>query len=137
MKDKGYEVFRNRLDMLFRTYADRYVVTSLMKNGSVLSLKYSRLAKLTESVGKLKKQYGLKDGDRVLLLEPVIADALISFLALAANHLTVVFADSGVPKNELTRLIEQTEVSAVFTDRKRLPLVSSKTDVPVFQCLQQ
>ncbi len=106
-----------------------------MKNGSVLSLKYSRLAKLTESVGKLKKQYGLKDGDRVLLLEPVIADALISFLALAANHLTVVFADSGVPKNELTRLIEQTEVSAVFTDRKRLPLVSSKTDVPVFQCL--
>lgn len=34
MKDKGYEVFRNRLDMLFRTYADRYVVTSLMKTAA-------------------------------------------------------------------------------------------------------
>ena len=135
MKDKGYAAFRKRLDKLFVTHADRYVVTALMKNGSVLSLKYSRLAKLTESVGKLKEQYRLRDGDRVLLLEPVIADALISFLALAANHLTVVFADAGVPKNELVVLIGQTEVSAVFTDRKRLPLVDFKTDVPIFQCL--
>lgn len=134
MKDKGYELFRKRLDTLCRNESNRYVVTALMKNGSVVSLKYARLAKQIEHIGKLKKQYGLRDGDRVLLLEPVIADAIISFLVLAANHLTVVLADAGVPRDELAGLIEQSEISAVFTNQKRLPLVNFKTDVPVFQC---
>jgi len=63
MKDIGYVTFRKRLNTLCRTHSDQYVVTALMKNDSILSLKYSRLAKLTEHVGNLKKQFGFRDGD--------------------------------------------------------------------------
>ncbi|MCR5544763.1 MAG: AMP-binding protein, partial [Eubacterium sp.] len=110
-----------------------YFVSAMMNNGSVVNVKFLKLKRLIDKFALEKERYGLQDGDRVLLMTPVIADAYLSTIILSANHLTVVLADAGVPKAELLELIESTKVSAIFTDVKRFPIVSEYKKVPIFQ----
>ena len=126
--------FRDRMDEVCRTNAASYMVTCLMDTGHVVSLRFSRLTTLIERFAATKEEYGLRDGDRVFVLTPYIADAFITFEILACNHLTVVLGDPSLPPEELSQLIAASDVSAILTDQQRFPLVESFDSVPIFQC---
>ncbi len=129
----GFADFKDKMDRMCREHAQDYVISCMMANGRRVDLRYSRLAFLIAGFAPVRERYGLRDGDRVLLLTPPIADALISFEVLACNHLTVVIADAGIPKEELLRLIADARVSAVFTDKKHFAAVKSVDSVPIFR----
>ena len=135
MKSKrviGFEEYRERIKRICAARPSHYALMNLMDSGEVLKLRYSAMYRYVQDFAKVKQQYGLKDGDRVLLLEPIIADAVLSFVILSCCHLTVVFADAGLPKEELDQLIDETQVCAIFTDKKRFDLVKNRTNVPIF-----
>lgn len=135
MKSKrviGFTEYRDRIKRICAKKLSAYALMNLMDDGEILKLRNSAMYRYVTEFSKIKQQYGLKDGDRVLLLEPVIADAVLSFVVLSCNHLTVVFADAGLPKDELDQLIDETQVSAIFTDKKRFDLVKERKNVPIF-----
>ena len=129
----GFTEYCNQIKDVCKRRNSKYALMNLMDNGEVLRLRHSALYRYIEQFAEVKKEYGLKDGDRVLVLEPVIMDAFLSFVVLSCNHLTVVIGDAGLPKEELSSLIDETEISAIFTDKERLPLVKDRLDVPIFR----
>ena len=112
--------------------SEKYMIRCLMNNGRVQNIKWSKFLRQADHFKETKEEYGLRDGDRVYLLTPYIADALLSFAVLSVNHLTVVFGDPGIPKEELMYQMSCTEVSAVFIDPRLAPLLSGTGDVPIF-----
>ena len=128
----SFKDYQDAIDDVCRRRASDYALSCLMNNGRRLNVRYSRLSFLINSFAESKKKYDLHDGDRVLVLVPVVADAFLTFEVLAANHLTVVLADAGVPQTELLDLIRSTNVRAIFTDKKRFNLVKEIHDIPIF-----
>ncbi len=133
MHKNTFEDFRCIMETVCKEHASDNLVSNYMNNGRRVDLMYSRLMQQIEEFAPLKKQYGLRDGDRVLLLTPSSADAFVSFEILACNHLTVVVADPNLPKDELNRLIGEVRVSAVFTDKKHFETICSTVSVPIFE----
>ena len=129
----GFRAFRSLFDQVCLEHAEEYALKCLRNDGHIQKLKYSRLHFYVEQFAAWKDRLGLRDGDHVMLLQSVSADAVISFFVLAMNHLTVVLADTGIPKDELAELIEETDVRAVFTDKKRFALLPDRDDLPVYQ----
>ena len=125
--------FRRIMETMCKEHASDNLVSNYMNNGRRVDLMYSRLKQQIDDFAPVKEEYGLRDGDRVLLITPSSADAFISFETLACNHLTVVVADPNLPKDELIRLIGEVQVSAVFTDKKHFETISSIVSVPIFE----
>ncbi|MCR5509226.1 MAG: AMP-binding protein [Lachnospiraceae bacterium] len=128
-----FEDFRNIVDTVCREHASDYLISNYMDNGRRVDMRCSRLTEFINAFAPVKEKYGLRDGDRVLVLTASSADAFVSFATLACNHLTVAVADPNLPKNELDRLIEDVRLSAVFTDKKCFRMVESVPRIPVFE----
>ena len=128
----SFEEYREKVLGAASDRPEKYMIRCLMTNGRIQNIKWSKFLRLAEKFRDTKERYGLRDGDRVYLLTPYTADALLSFAVLSVNHLTVVFGDPGIPKEELIYQTGCTEVSAVFADRKLIPALDGVTDVPVF-----
>lgn len=129
----GFEEYRNRFEETCKNHASDYVISSLMNNGRRVDLRYSKLLQMIYEFAPVKEKYGLRDGDRVLILTSPIADAFITFEILACNHLTVVIADPSLPREELSRLIEEVQISAVFTDKSTFSAIDGISNVPIFR----
>ena len=128
----GFEEYRSKVLGAASAAPEKFMIRCLMSNGRTQNIKWSKLLRLAEKFREIKERYGLRDGDRVYLLTPYIADALLSFAVLSVNRLTVVMGDPGIPEEELLYQISCTEISAVFADRKMAPVLEAVTDVPVF-----
>lgn len=109
----------------------RALLSCLLKNDRVISVKCCQAEQYIHECATLKNKYGLRDGDRVLLLTENNCDMFTGFLALSVNRLAVVLADASLPVSELSALISKCNISAAFTDRKWLTL-SSNRPIPVF-----
>ena len=86
MKSKrviGFTEYRDRIKRICAKKPSAYALMNLMDDGEILKLRNSAMYRYVTEFSKIKQQYGLKDGDRVLLLEPVIADAVLSFVVLS------------------------------------------------------
>ena len=128
-----FEDFKHRIGEMCEAHASDYLISNYMNNGRRVDMRYSHLKRLIEAFAPVKEKYGLRDGDRALVITPSSADAFVSFAVLALNHLTVVVADPGLPKDELIRMIGEVEISVAFTDKKHFDTVSAVTPVPIFE----
>ncbi|MER2151791.1 MAG: class I adenylate-forming enzyme family protein, partial [Candidatus Limivicinus sp.] len=128
----SFEEYREKVLGAASDRPEKYMIRCLMTNGRIQNIKWSKFLRLAEKFRDTKERDGLRDGDRVYLLTPYTADALLSFAVLSVNHLTVVFGDPGIPKEELIYQTGCTEISAVFADRKLVHVLDGVTDVPLF-----
>lgn len=133
MHRNTFEDFKRRIETMCREHASDYLISNYMNNGRRVDLRYSGMKRLIDVFAPVKEQYGLRDGDRVLVITPSSADAFISFVVLALNHLTVAVVDPNLPKDELARMIGEIEISAVFTDKGHFGTVSAITRAPIFE----
>ena len=128
----GFETYASGIRQVFAAHSDETAIRCLMKDGSIRKMSFGVLLRYIEDFHDLKESLGLADGDRVLVLSDKTADALVTFLVLSANHLTVVMADAALPDAELLPLVDHCRVRAVFADLKQAEKMLQSQPAPVF-----
>jgi long-chain acyl-CoA synthetase len=132
MNHQAFCDYKDRMTQVFCRNKERTAISCIMKKGNVLSVSFDRLYQYAGECAGVKSRYGLRDGDRVLLMAGNNCDMLIGYLALSYHHLTVVLADPGTPEKELKALINTCEISAAFIEKKSLRLLEEQSQIPVF-----
>jgi long-chain acyl-CoA synthetase len=120
------------MTQVFQKNEEKIAISCIMKRGNVRSIRFGEIYQYVQECAELRSRYGLKAGDRVLLMAGSSCDMLIGYLVLSYNHLTVVLTDPGTPETELKALIDTCEISAAFIEKKSLPLLEEQTGIPVF-----
>lgn len=112
-----YEDYKTRFDEVFREEAQRNVIVCIgeNENGKQMALTYAELASTIQRIGELLTKAGLKRADRIAVLLPHNAMAVMGALALGYLGYTAVMIDATLPVEECNRLIGYSEVSAIFT----------------------
>jgi long-chain acyl-CoA synthetase len=132
MNQQAFFEYKDRMRQVFGRKKGEIAISCLMKKGNVKSISFEKIHQYAKECAELKNRYGLKNGDRVLLMADNNCDMLIGYLILSYNHLTVVLADSGTPETELKGLIRTCEISAAFIEKKSLRLLEEQSGIPVF-----
>jgi acyl-CoA synthetase (AMP-forming)/AMP-acid ligase II len=132
MQQQAFHDYKTRMTQVFRENKERTAISCIMKRGNVLSISFEQIYQYTEQCAELKSRYGLRDGDRVLLMASNNCDMMIGYVVLSYHHLTVVLADPGTPETELKELIATCEISAAFIEKKSLGLLEEQNQIPVF-----
>lgn len=111
-----YEDYKTRFDKVFREEAQRNVIVCIgeNENGKQMSLTYAELASTIQRIGAFLTKAGLKRADRIAVLSPHNAMAVMVTLALGYLGYTAVMIDATLPVKECNRLIGYSEVSAIF-----------------------
>jgi len=84
-------------------------------------------------------QAGLCKGDRVAIIAPHSPYAIIAGYALAYSNITTVLIDVSLPIEEINRLLEFSDVRAVFTVSETYDILDKNlvSDVPVFDLYKE
>lgn len=110
-----YDDYKTRLEEVFREEAQRNVIVCIGENGIQTSLTYAELATKTQKIGEILTKAGLKRADRIAVLSPHSAVAVMMNLSLGYLGYTTVLIDASLPPEERNRLIEYSDISAIFT----------------------
>lgn len=112
-----YEDYKERFDEVFQEEAQRNVIVCIGENENKedRTLTYAELAVTIKKIGEMLASADLKRADRIAVLAPHSAVAVMMNLALGYLGYTAVLIDASLPVEERNRLIEYSEVSAICT----------------------
>jgi len=130
-----YQDYKDKLDTIFEKFADKSAVVYLQVDGSQEILNYSDVKKIVGELEELTGNAGLKRADRIAVISPHSPFTVILNLSLAYSGYTAVLIDAALPLEEQRRLIEYSDVNAVFTVRQIYDGMNKEyfCDIPVFE----
>ena len=134
MSEQGYRDFASRVEHVCAQYADKTAIVYMRNDGSRTEFAFG---KIFEHICAAKEKFadvGLRPGDRAAIIAPHSPYAIIAGLALGCSNITSVLIDTALPTQEINRLLEFSDVRAVFTVSSKYDCleVSIVTDIPVF-----
>ena len=107
-------------DMLIKTgeaYGDKDAYIIKQKDGSYITFTHKQVREMIDALGTALIDLGLK-GKRIAVIGENRYEWQIAYLAVVCGVGTVVPLDKSLPENELKRLIERSEVEAIFFTEK-------------------
>lgn len=110
-----FKDFRKKLEEVFESTPQKRAVVSLNKDLDRATLTYSDIAHISEEINDLLKNSGLKRLDRIAIASLHTSYTTVLTLSLAYLGYTAVLLDVSLPSNELEKLIQHSDVSALFT----------------------
>lgn len=133
-----YQDYRAKMDNTFSEHAGKGAVACLKKDGIGRTIAYSELLGIIHELERKLKESGLVRADRIAVISKHTPETVVLNLALAYLGYTAVVLDAGLPREELERLAEYADVSALFTTedvywvlrqelRKEIPCFSMET----------
>ena len=132
--NQGYQEFVKRLDEVCTQYADKVAIEYMRNDGSKTSFSFGEISEKIRTAKKLFDEVKLRPGDRVAIVAPLSPLALFVVIALGYSNITSVILDANLPQEEIDRLIENSDVRAIFTTPSLYGLLDEKLlkDIPVF-----
>lgn len=109
-----FEDFRNQMDRIFETMFSKTAIVSLNPDKTRTTLKYSDIAYITEKIKNMLGDAGLKKSDRIAVASPHTSYTTALTISLAYLGYTAVLLDISLPYEELEKLIQFSDVRAVF-----------------------
>lgn len=110
-----YKDYKNKLEGIFNKYANRSAIVSLHSDDTKTVLNYSDVLGIANNIGKILAEFGLKRADRIAVVTPHSPYAVVLNLSLAYLGYTAVLIDGSLPNKEINKLIDFSDVCAVFT----------------------
>lgn len=110
-----YESYKDKLDSTFVKYAKKGAVTCMREDGVGTTLSYGDILEMVRNVGEILKELGAGRANRIAVISKHTPEAVVLNLALAYLGYTAVLIDAGLPKEEIERLVNYADVSALFT----------------------
>ena len=109
-----YQDYKDRLDNIFNIYAEHNAVVCINSDDSQTKLLYSDVLGLFHNIAQVLSDAGYKRADRIAVVSPHSAYAVVLNLALAYAGYIAVLIDSSLPEHEINRLLDYSDVQAVF-----------------------
>lgn len=133
MKENGYGHYRKRIDQVCSKYSDWPAFRCMKDDGEIDDLTFGELHHLILKFEHVLHTLGLKKGDRVVLMDKHLPSAERTFISITYWNLTAVMVDASLPKEEIHKLIDLTDVRAVFTSKELAAELSDelKNTLPV------
>ncbi len=110
-----YSDFINKIDEVIYKYLDKTAFYYMKNDGNAEKISYSRAGQFFNDIDGLLKKYNIHKNERIALIMPHSAYAVLTGIALTYAGITIVLIDASLPKEEINRLITFSEVEAVFT----------------------
>ena len=132
--EKNYQEFVKRLDEVCTQYNDKIAIEYMRNDGSKTTYTFGKIKDHIIKAQDFFERVGLRKSDRVAIIVPHSPFAIMAGLSLAYSNLTSVLIDASLPEEEINRLLEFSDVRAVFTTPKIHGLIKSTliSDIPVF-----
>ena len=135
MSEQGHQEFAEQLEQICTQYANKNAIVYMRNDGSKTFFTFKEIYNHIQVSREQFAQAGLHSGDRVAIIAPHSPFAIMAGLSLACSNLTSVLIDASLPAEEINRLLELSDVRAVFivTDLYDGMDKSLATEIPVFQ----
>ena len=124
-----YEIWKNNQDNL-----EKVARSIMLDTGELQQITYGELFEMAERYANYLKQVGILAGDRVAIVSENCPHWDGAYLAIVKQQATAVLIDASLPKEEIIRLLDKSDVRGVFLSEKikeKLEKLPSK-DLPVF-----
>jgi long-chain acyl-CoA synthetase len=136
--EQGYEEFVERFEHICTTYKDKIAITYMRNDDSKTLFTFGEIF---ERVCAAKKQFadiGLSSGDRAAVIAPHSPYAIFAGFSLAYSNITFTLIDATLPVAEINKLINTSDIRAVFTVPEVYSAIDKSTllDIPVFDLSQ-
>lgn len=115
MRKNGYDLYKKQIDKNCSRYRDWPVFKCLLDDDTITSLTYGELYAQILQFHDRMEELGLKAGDRVVIMDKHLPSAERTFISATYWNLTAVMVDASLPAHDIHRLIELTDVRAIFT----------------------
>lgn len=107
--------FKYKIDNIFEVYMNKSAIVCMDSQKIIKKICYSEIASVIENLRIVLKQEGLKKGDKIAIIAPHMGATVVLNLALAYLGYINVLIDSALHISEQKRLLELTDVKAIFT----------------------
>ncbi len=111
----SHQNLKTIMDKVFKKYSDNTAMDYLKDNGVIETYSFSDIENIIYKAKETIFSCGLTAGDRVAVITPHSPFGVMAGLALVYLNITVVLIDASLPDEEIFRLLEFSDVRAVFT----------------------
>jgi len=132
--NQGHQDFVDKFESVCTQYADKSAITYMRDDGTKTLFTFGKIYERIQKAQGAFERAGLRKGDRTAIIAPSSPFSLIAMLSLAYSNITSVLIDSSLPIEEISRLLDFSDVRAVFTVAKIYEGIDKNlvSDIPVF-----
>ncbi len=130
-----YEDYKELIDRVFRVYGDKNAITCVEEKDNHRKITYGRLQEIVNAMITGLQNMGIQRAQRVAVVLPSSAQAVVVNLALAYGGYTGVLIDAALPCTQRDKLLEYADVNAVFTTQDIYNQMDEvlKQDIPAME----
>lgn len=114
----AYHEYVKQLNKIFSSYSNKNAVTYMRNNGSLDKLTFNDIGNFIHDSVDTFKKINLVRGDRVAVISVQSPWTVFMSVALTYSGITIVPVDPSLPYEEIEKLIEFSDVRALFTTAK-------------------
>lgn len=136
MEVYSYTDYKQMLDAVLLEYLAKTATVRLNTGTPTTVFTFDEFKTSAERLGKQLTDAGLQRADRIAVIDAHYVFPTLAAISLTYLGYTAVMLDAALPIDEISRLVEQADVSAVFT----VPDVYQKLElasVPCFELCEQ
>ena len=124
--ETAYHEYVKRLNTIISSYSNKNAVTYMRNNGSSDKLTFKEIGNFIHDSVESFKKINLVSGDRVAVISVQSPWVVIISLALTYSGITIVPIDASLPYEEIEKLLDFSDVKALFTTTKLYNCFSKK-----------
>ncbi len=130
-----YEDFKKAIDDVIENYGHKTAIACIGDTVVDRRISYKELQEIVTSVIEILKSSGIERAQRVAVVTPPSAEAVVLNLALAYGGYTNVLVDASLPTEECNKLLKYADVSGIITTEALYSRLDSelKSEVPVIR----
>lgn len=128
------EDFQKRVDKICTENAKKEAFRYMRDDGTHVSTSFEEVYEGIIFITEALKESGIKKGDRVALISPLSPSAVLAGVSLGYSGVVVVLIDPTLPKEEINRLLMESDVRGAFATNKMYEQLDSDIvcQIPVF-----
>ena len=109
--------FKKKIEYITNRYSDKTSMVYMTENDEDISFSFNDIYKIIIETQSVLQKCGVTCGDRVAIITPHSPYGVMAGLALAYSSVTAVMIDASLPIEEICRLLEFSDVRALFTTK--------------------
>lgn len=109
-----YEDYREKQSAVFKNYGKKMAIACVGDNAIEREITYRELLEMANKIIAFLQGIGLRRAQRVAVISPPTAEAVVLNMALAYGGYTNVLIDATLPSVECDKLLRYADVSAIF-----------------------
>ena len=127
-----YKNYKIKVNEIIKKQNGKIAFTYMRNSGEDIQESFESIENYLCMIESCISDYGLKRGDRVAIISPHSPWAVFAGIALAYAGITIVLFDASLPHREIEKLLEFSEVKALFTTEEIFHRFKQCIEVPCF-----